>query len=119
LPHLQKLYDKYRDQGFSMVAINVSESQAKMIPEWMKEKNFRFPVLVGATREFLSSKYDHRGSPTNLLVDSEGRVLFRHLGYGTGGEKIIEAEIRSMLGLDPSEVLESAATEKAPPDAEP
>jgi hypothetical protein len=40
-------------------------------------------------------------------------VHFKHLGYGPGGEKVMESEIRDMLGLEPFEginVTEDAIT---------
>lgn len=85
-----------------MVSINTVAHGAEMIPTWRAEKKFTFPILVGATREFLE-QYDYRGSPTNFLINAQGKVLFKHLGYGPGGEKVMEAEIRDMLGLDPFE----------------
>jgi glutathione peroxidase-family protein len=101
LPHLQKIYDKYKDQGFNMVSVNTNESQAEQIPEWREENQFTFTILVGMSRDELREKYNHKGSPTNFLVNSDGKVFFKHLGYGPGGEKTMETEIREMLGLDP------------------
>lgn len=97
-----------KDQGFSMVSINTVETQNERIPEWREKNKFTFPILVGAQPDWLRQNYEYQVSPTNLLVNSEDKVLFRHLGYGPGREKIIEAEIREMLGLDPFEVLEAA-----------
>lgn len=84
-----------------MVSINTVESQNELIPEWKSEKGFTFPILVGATRQFLVENYDYQGSPTNFLLNQDGRVVFKHVGYGPGGEKVMEAEIRELLGLDP------------------
>jgi thiol-disulfide isomerase/thioredoxin len=33
-PKVQKLYDTYREQGLSMVWINVVPDERKLIPEW-------------------------------------------------------------------------------------
>jgi hypothetical protein len=48
------------------------------------------------------------GTPTNLILNADGRLVFRHLGFGEGNEKIMEAEIRDLLGLDPFAGLEPA-----------
>ena len=84
-----------------MVSVNTNESQADQIPAWREKNNFTFTILVGMSRDELTAKYHHKGSPTNFLIDAEGRVHFKHLGFGPGGEKAMEAEIRDMLGLDP------------------
>jgi hypothetical protein len=52
------------------------------------------------------------GAPTNLILNADGKLVFRHLGYGTGSAKTMEAEIRELLGLNPFEGLEPAKTEK-------
>ncbi len=101
-PQLQKLYEKYRGQGFAMVAINVVPEEAKDIPDWRRKGGYSFPVLL-SDGDFAQRTYDVTAEPTNLLLDSGHRAVFRHLGYGSGGERQMEAEIRELLGLDPFE----------------
>ena len=50
-----------------------------------------------------------------MLVNADGKVLFKHVGYDMGGEKVIEAEIREMLGPGAvrSSAVESGQDEKA------
>ena len=38
--------------------------------------------------------------PTNVLIGSDGSILWRHYGYLPGDEKNMEAEIRSALKLN-------------------
>lgn len=98
-----------------MVAINTIDFQKDLIPEWKAQKKFTFPTLVGATDEFLRETYNHQGNPTNMLVNANGKVLFKHVGYDAGGEKVIEAEIRELLGLEPFEAapVETGREEKS------
>ena len=37
--------------------------------------------------------------PTDILIGKDGSILWKHYGYFPGDEKLIEAEIRSALGL--------------------
>ena len=104
-PQLQKLYEKYRGQGFAMVAINVVPEQDKDVSDWRKKGGYTFPILLSESG-FAETNYGIDTQPTNLLLDSDYRMVFRHLGFGRGGEKQIEAEIRELLGLDPFEGLE-------------
>jgi hypothetical protein len=82
-----------------MVAINVNPSQDKDIPEWRAKNKYTFPVLVTPDREYARTNYSVPGTPTNLILNSSGKMVFRHLGYGPGGEVAMEAEIRELLGL--------------------
>jgi hypothetical protein len=96
---LQKLYEKYRKQGFSMVAINVNPGQDKDIPAWREKGKYTFPVLVSPANDYARTNYSVPGTPVNLILNSSGKLVFRHLGYGPGGEVSMEAEIRELLGL--------------------
>ena len=95
-----------------MVAINTSPSQDGQIPEWRRKGKYTFPIVLSPNREFASATYDVVGAPTNFLLDSEDKLVFRHLGYGPGAEKVMEAEIRELLGLDPFEGLEPTKPEQ-------
>jgi hypothetical protein len=95
-----------------MVAINTSPSQNGQIPEWRRKGNYTFPIVLSPNQEFASATYDVVGAPTTLLLDQEGKVLFRHPGSGPRDEQVIESEIRELLGLDPFEGLEPAKPEQ-------
>ncbi len=84
-----------------MIAINTVPAQDKSLPEWRAKGGYKFPLALSPTRGFARTTYKITGAPTNLLLNADGRVVFRHLGYGTGGEKVMDAEIRELLGLDP------------------
>jgi hypothetical protein len=94
------LYDKYRGQGFAIVAINVGPEQDKDISDWRKKGGYTFPILLSESG-FAETNYGVSAEPTNFLLDSDYRMVFCHMGYGRGGEKQMETEIRELLGLDP------------------
>lgn len=48
-------------------------------------------------KNFSRAEYKITGTPTTYIVDTEGRMVFRHLGYGPGMEKMFEKEIDLLL----------------------
>jgi hypothetical protein len=96
-----------------MVAIQIDPEQNSQVGEWKTRGKYSFPVLlVPAARPTDSKGHDyaneHYGvwlAPTDLLLDTARRVVFRHVG-GTG--TALEVEIRDLLGLPPFDGLESA-----------
>jgi hypothetical protein len=84
-----------------MIALNTNPSQDKDLTEWRAKGKYTFPIALSPERDFARTTYNVIGAPTNLLLNADGKMVFRHLGYGTGGEKMMEAEIRELLGLDP------------------
>lgn len=100
-PHLQKMYDKYRDQGLSLVAINIMPDQTSQIADWISTHQYTFPVLIGAKLETLQRDYDLRATPTHFLLDSKGKVLLKQTGYKAGDEKTLEDKIQNALSPAP------------------
>jgi glutathione peroxidase-family protein len=96
-PHLQRIYDKYKDQGFSIVTINIVPDQDSMIVEWQERFRYTFPVLVGASLEQLQREYDLKMTPTHFLLDAQGKVLLKQNGYVAGDEIILEGKIQKIL----------------------
>ena len=101
MPEVQKIYDKYKDQGLSVVWINVVPQEKKLIPNWIAEFKITAPVLVGASQASLMRDYDLKATPTHYLLGEKGEVLFYQSGYKPGDEKTIEAKIAEALNIAP------------------
>ncbi len=100
-PHLQKFYEQYRDQGFSLVAINIMPDQDSLIPDWLRTHKYTFPVLRGAKLDKLQKDYDLQATPTHYLLDSNGKVILKQTGYKQGDEKLLEEDIEKALNAAP------------------
>ena len=95
-PEIQKLHDAYKDQGLSMVWINVLPDEEKLIPEWRARHGYSVPILLG--RRSVQNDYKLVMTPTHYLLNAKGEVLSRHAGYTAGDEKKWEREILQALG---------------------
>ena len=75
-----------KDKGFELVAINLGDSD-DVINKYVKESGFTFPIVkgekMGAGSVF--EKYGVQAFPTNYLLDSEGNVVFRSVGFDEQG----------------------------------
>ena len=95
-PKVQKLYDSYREQGLSMVWINVVPDEQKLIAEWRTQHGYTAPVLLG--NRSVANDYKLRMTPTHFLLDAKGAVLSTHAGYSAGDEKTLERDVQQALG---------------------
>ncbi len=95
MPHLNRLYGKYRDAGFTLLAVNIDDDSNKAIDVSTK-LGLQFPVLFDADKN-VSRLYDLSVMPSTLLIDRNGRVRFIHLGYRDGYEDTYEKQIRELL----------------------
>jgi len=85
-----------------MIAINMVSQQNSQVGDWKAKGKYTFPVVVTEETDYWATNpYKVQGTPTNVLLDREGKAVFRHSGFGPDGETMMEAEIRELLGLDP------------------
>ena len=76
-----------------MIALNTISQQNEMLAGWKAKGKYTFPIVVTADKDFFSkNQYGVRGTPTSFLLNGDGKVVFRHIGYLAGGEKTMEAE---------------------------
>lgn len=92
-PELQKLYAKLKTDGFAIVGINQGDDNAS-INGFLKERKITFPIVKGVDGTF--EQYGIQAFPTNYLLDSTGKVVYRSVGFDEAG---LKAALKK-LGLD-------------------
>lgn len=95
MPHLSRLYEKYRASGFTVLAINIDEDPHKAA-RLAQQLGMRFPVLLDTGKQ-VSRTYDLSAMPSTVLVDRDGRVRHVHRGYRDGYAETYDRQIRDLL----------------------
>jgi peroxiredoxin len=95
MPHLNRLYGKYRDAGFTLLGVNIDEDPAKAV-SLAARLGLQFPVLLDSEKK-VSRLYDLSTMPSTVLIDRDGRLRYVHLGYREGYENTYERQIRELL----------------------
>ncbi len=95
MPHLSRLYDKYRAAGFVLLGVNVDDD-ARRASEMAQRLALPFPVLFD-TEKTVSRLYDLGTMPSSVLIDRDGKVRYVHAGYQAGFEDQYEKQIRELL----------------------
>jgi peroxiredoxin len=92
MPVLQGLYDKYKDQGFMMIGIDpIDDPEKDEMADFLAKRGITYTILF-AERE-LSDTYRIAGYPTLFLLDREGKIVEKHVGFGKGMEEKLEATL--------------------------
>lgn len=95
MPHLARLYEKYRASGFQLLGVNIDEDP-RQAASVANKLGLRFPVLLD-TEKKVSRLYDLSTMPSTVLIDRDGRVRYVHRGYRDGYEDTYEKQIRELL----------------------
>jgi peroxiredoxin len=98
LPRLQTIWDEHRERGFEVIAIESNRETDRAV-KFIEEAKLGFTCLENGEgdSEVVETVFDVMGYPTSFVVDREGRIMFYHLGFDDGDEKVIEEEILSLL----------------------
>lgn len=108
LPELEKLVGKYGDRGFRVFGINGDGTvdRAKVRP-YVRALGFDFTVIPDPDGE-IRRRFQVEVFPTTYLVDGEGLVVHRQVGYRQGDEAILEKALLGVLsGSEPEEAPET------------
>jgi peroxiredoxin len=95
MPHLNRLYDKYRGSGLQLLGVNVDDDSRNAIGMAHK-MGVRFPVLLDSEKT-VSKSYEVSAMPSTVLIDRDGRVRHVHRGYRAGVEDTYERLVRDLL----------------------
>ncbi len=78
LSNLQQAYDRFKERGFTVVAVNV-EQDAETVRIFLAELDITFPVLLDPEGE-IADQYSITGYPTGFLIDRSGIVQSSSVG---------------------------------------
>ncbi|MFH1845202.1 MAG: TlpA disulfide reductase family protein [bacterium] len=106
MPHLQALYEKYRQRGVTVIGISEDDprSQAK-IGSFLRSQQITFPVLLDGEKQ-VARQYRVATLPTTFLISSDGQIVSLHRGYRDGDEKLLEQQLEALLAVSGQEVSE-------------
>ncbi|KPJ91587.1 MAG: hypothetical protein AMJ55_11535 [Gammaproteobacteria bacterium SG8_15] len=95
MPMLNDLYLRYRDEGFTLLAINVEKDVDKVRKE-LRTLQVSFPVLIDVTSE-VSKNYEVEEMPSTYLIDRDGNLRYTHNGLPGGFDDALTKQIRELM----------------------
>ena len=95
MPHLVRLYDKYRASGFQLLGVNIDDDPRNAAASAAK-LGITFPVLLDGDKR-VAKLYDLSTMPTTLLIDRDGKLRHVHRGYRDGYELTYDQQVRELL----------------------
>jgi thiol-disulfide isomerase/thioredoxin len=78
LPSMERAYQRLKDKGVEMLAINVGED-ADTIFTFTVDYPVTFPLLMDRDSKVIND-YPVMGLPTTYVIDNKGRLVYRAIG---------------------------------------
>ncbi len=97
MPSMERLYRKYKDKGFTVIAVNQFESE-DMVFEFTGRLSIEptFPILFDKESR-ASELYRVKGLPTTYLIDKAGKIRYRAMGGREFDHPEVEKVIEGLL----------------------
>jgi len=97
MPLMQRAYEKYGDQGFIILAVNIRTDRGREAVEaFVKELGLTFPILLDTTGQ-VEELYRVRAYPTSFFVSRDGVITDIKRG-GIGSEAEMEGFLGRIMG---------------------
>ena len=90
-PWMNTLQDKYQAKGFEVVTINLDQ-EAEEKARFLKKYNANFTVLSDPNGD-TPKAYNVLGMPTSMIIDRQGNIVYKHIGYKASDASFYEQKI--------------------------
>jgi thiol-disulfide isomerase/thioredoxin len=95
LPRLVELNEKYKDMGVRFISIDAGKRDPAGAT-FLEENNVRHLVLNDPAEKVMG-EYRVFAIPVTIMVDQEGRAVFRHIGFSDEMLPRFKSEIEALI----------------------
>ena len=81
IPGFVSLYDKYKDDGLVIIGLATDDDGAKVVAPFAEEYKINYPIAIADMREVMKVFGPIRGIPTTYLIDENGIIQNKYVGY--------------------------------------
>jgi peroxiredoxin len=96
MPAMQKTYDRYAGEGFTILAVNTAFQDDKTSAlDFVAQHRLTFPILFDEDGS-VSQAYQVRSMPTSFFIDRQG-IIRRVVVGGPMAAGLLQAEVERLL----------------------
>lgn len=94
-PALSSLRERYADQGFEVIAVNLDENHQHAL-QFLAQFPVNYPVVAGFGTE-VAEQYGVEVMPTGYFIDANGVIRLIHKGFKSEHAHFLEAILQKLL----------------------
>jgi len=79
-PHLVDLQEEFEERGFTVIGMSLDQGGAPVVRRFNEQYGVNYPSLLASAR-IAEAFGGVRAIPTSFLIDRDGRIVSRHVGY--------------------------------------
>lgn len=94
-PWMNALQDKYGARGLQIIAVNLDRDR-KLVDRFLAAYPARFLIAYDPAGE-AARRYQVKGMPSSYLIDADGRIVARHVGFRNKDKAVLEDRIKQLI----------------------
>ncbi|MDI6792749.1 MAG: TlpA disulfide reductase family protein [bacterium] len=94
IPGFVELYSKYKGKGVEIIGLSLDRQGESVVRSFAQQHQINYP-LVMATPEIVMAYGGVQSIPTTFLIDRQGNIANRHIGFAA--KDVFESEINALL----------------------
>lgn len=91
VPHLKALDDRFPDDVFQVIGINVDDQQVKL-ESWAEAQGVTWPQVWDQTHDVIEA-FQITNFPTYILLDHQGRVSYSTSGFSPTTSRLLDYHV--------------------------
>ncbi|MBV1883561.1 MAG: TlpA family protein disulfide reductase [Pseudomonadales bacterium] len=96
MPSMQRLWDRYREQGFVIVAVAADKGGSKPVISFVEKLALDYPILVDPKGD-VRNRYEVVGLPMSYLIARDGKMSGRIIGIRDWDSPEADAVVTRLL----------------------
>ncbi len=95
LPFLSELHRKYGKQGLQIVGMSVDDTGERHVKSFAAEKGLQYHIMMSSGK--IQADYGVRAVPVMFVLDKNGNVAEKMMGFSPHHGKVLENLIKKLL----------------------
>jgi len=80
IPGFVEVYETYSENGMEILGVSLDQRGVEVVKKFAEMYDVNYPMAMGTT-QFVQDYQPGQYIPTTIIIDPEGRIRDRHVGY--------------------------------------
>ena len=94
-PWMNELQNKYKKKGLQVISINLDHNKA-LATQFLQQSPANFPIIYDQ-KGLIAREYKIKGMPSSFIIDQNGSLVSKHVGFNKEKSLAYEQEIVDLL----------------------
>ncbi len=99
IPHLIQLYKTNQKDGLEVIGMNTDRGDIDTVRHFVKSMDIPYPIAI--TSQDVERSYGVTGLPTTILIDKDGKIRERIVGFSSEIAKQMTAVVVDLVSEKP------------------